>query len=365
MIDESIVRQEILKIEPYVPGKPIEEVKRELGLEEVIKLASNENPLGPAPQAIKKMKEAAKQVNIYPDGNVHYLRQKLAAKVGVREEELIFGNGSDELLALLAQTFITEQAEVIIAGTTFSEYRFATNIMGGKIVSVPLKDYAHDLEAMAAAITPNTKLIFICNPNNPTGTIVTKEEVDNFLKQVPDDVLVIFDEAYYEYVDNPAYPETVNYLANHENIIILRTFSKAYALAGLRIGYGIANQKLIDYIDRVRQPFNVNLMAQKAAIASLEAEEHLAKSVELNQSGKEYLYQEFDKLGLEYLPTSSNFILVDLAQDSAWVFQELMERGIIIRNMESFGYQDKIRVTVGLPEENQVFITQLKEVLNN
>ncbi|MCK8827263.1 histidinol-phosphate transaminase [Natroniella acetigena] len=365
MIDESTVRQEILKIEPYVPGKPIEDVKRELGLEKVIKLASNENPLGPAPQAIEKMKETVEQVNIYPDGNVHYLRQKLATKLGVREDELIFGNGSDELLALLGQTFITDEAEVIIAGTTFSEYRFATNIMGGKIVSVSLKDYAHDLEAMAAAITPNTKLIFICNPNNPTGTIVTEEEVKDFLTQVPDDVLVIFDEAYYEYVDHSAYPETIDYLADYENVIILRTFSKAYALAGLRIGYGIANQKLIDYIDRVRQPFNVNLMAQKAAIASLGAEDHLAKAVELNQAGKEYLYQEFDKLELDYVPTSSNFILVDLAQDSTQVFQELMKRGIIIRNMESFGYQTKIRVTVGLPEENQAFIKQLKAVLND
>ncbi|MCK8816918.1 histidinol-phosphate transaminase [Natroniella sulfidigena] len=365
MINDNVVRQQILEIKPYVPGKPIEEVKRELGLDEVIKLASNENPLGPAPQAIEQMKKTAEQVNIYPDGNVHYLRQKLATKLGVKEEELIFGNGSDELLALLGQTFITEQAEVIMAGTTFSEYRFATNIMGGKIVTVPLKEYTHDLEAMAAAITPNTKLIFICNPNNPTGTIVTKDEVDNFLNQVPDDVIVIFDEAYYEYVANPAYPETVDYLADYENIIILRTFSKAYALAGLRIGYGIASQKLIDYIERVRQPFNVNLMAQKAAIASLATEDHLAKSVELNQVGKEYLYQEFDKLGLEYVPTGSNFILVDVAEDSTRVFEELMQRGVIIRDMSAFGYQTKIRVTVGLPEENEFFIEQLKEVLNN
>lgn len=354
-----------MTIKPYVPGKPIEEVKRELGLEEVIKLASNENPLGPSPQAIDQMKEAITRVNIYPDGNVYNLKKSLSTKLGVSTDQLIFGNGSDELLVLLAQAFITGQDEVVMAETTFSEYEFATNIMGGKIIKVPLKDYAHDLEAMAQAVSAKTKIVFICNPNNPTGTMVGRKEVEKFLEEVPSDVLVVLDEAYYEYVDDNSYPESIDYLEKYNNLIILRTFSKIYALGGLRIGYGIANQELIGYLNRVRQPFNVNSIAQVAALASLADQEHVEKSLEYNRQGKEYLYQQFDNLGLEYIPTQANFIAVDVACDNDKLFQEMLKKGIIIRSLSSFGYKTKIRVTIGLPEENKKFIKVLTATLNN
>lgn len=364
MVDDSLVREAILDIQPYVPGKPIGEVKRELGLEKVIKLASNENPLGPAPEVIETMQEAVKGVSIYPDGYAFKLRQRLSQKLGVDEEQLIFGNGSDELLAMLAQAFLTAGEEVIMGGTTFSEYRFAGNLMGAKVTPIPLADYRHDLTAMAEAISEATKMVFVCNPNNPTGTIVAKEEVEQFLEQVPEDVLVVFDEAYYEYVTSEQYPETINYLADYDNVIILRTFSKAYGLAGLRIGYGIASPQIIDYWSRVKQPFNVDAVAQKAALAALEAEEHLTKTLAYNNQGKEYFYQQFEEMGLEYVPTESNFIMVDVARDNEEVFEEMMEQGIIIRSLDSFGYDSKIRVTVGLPEENQACIQALKRVLN-
>ncbi len=364
MVDDSFVREAILDIQPYVPGKPIEEVKRELGLEKVIKLASNENPLGPAPEVIAAMQEAVKEVNIYPDGYAFKLRQRLSEELGVAEEQLIFGNGSDELLAMLAQAFLTADDEVIMGGTTFSEYRFAGNLMGATITQVPLADYRHDLPAMAESISEATKMVFVCNPNNPTGTIVTEEEVSQFLEQVPEDVLVVFDEAYYEYVTSDQYPETISYLDDYENVIILRTFSKAYGLAGLRIGYGIASPQIIDYLGRVKQPFNVDAVAQKAALAALEAKEHLTKTLAYNNQGKEYFYQQFEEWGLEYLPTESNFIMVDVARNNEEVFAEMMEQGIIIRSLDSFGYESKIRVTVGLPEENQACIQALKRVLN-
>ena len=360
---QDLIRQEILDIKPYVPGKPIEEVKRELGLDEVIKLASNENPLGASQAAKDALKEAAEDVHIYPDGNVYKLRRKLSAKLGVEEKELIFGNGSDEILIMLGQAFMEAGDEIIMAETTFSEYRFSANIMGGDIVQVPLKDYTHDLDAMADAVTAQTKMIFICNPNNPTGTMVSKGEVEDFLAKVPDDILVVFDEAYSEYAVSDDYPETVDYLSEHDNLIILRTFSKIYGLAGLRIGYGIADKEIVSYLDRVRQPFNIGALAQKAALASLEAEGHVAESIKYNEQGKEYLYQQFEELGLDYVPTQTNFILFDVARDNDKVFQKMLERGVIIRSMASYGYDTKIRVTIGLPKENRRFIKELKEVI--
>ncbi|MBM7556480.1 histidinol-phosphate transaminase [Halanaerobacter jeridensis] len=362
---KDLIREEILSIKPYVPGKPIEEVKRELGLEEVIKLASNENPLGASQSAIDVMKKAAEDVHIYPDGNVYRLRKKLSEKLGVAENELTFGNGSDEIVIMLGQAFMNPDDEIIMAETTFSEYRFSANIMGGNIVQVPLKDYTHDLDAMLEAVTEQTKMIFVCNPNNPTGTMVGQEEVEEFLEEVPDDVLVIFDEAYSEYATSDDYPETIDYLDDYDNLIILRTFSKIHGLAGLRIGYGIADEEIISYIDRVRQPFNIGALAQKAAIASLEDEEHVQQSLEYNQQGKKYLYQQFEELGLDYVPTQTNFILVDIEQDNNQVFQEMLERGVIIRSMDSYGYDTKIRVTIGLPDENKRFIKELKEVIRD
>ncbi len=360
---KELVRKEIMGVNPYVPGKPIDEVKRELGLNEVIKLASNENPLGPSPKAIEAMKEAIKRVHIYPDGNVYNLRQKLSQKLKIKGEQLIFGNGSDELLVLLAETFIKEGDQVILAETTFSEYEFASKIMGAELIKVPLKDYTHNLKDMAAVLTAKTKMIFVCNPNNPTGTIVKQKEVEEFLEVIPEDVIVVFDEAYFEYVSSESYPNTIDYLDRYPNIIILRTFSKIYSLGGLRIGYGIANSELISYVERVRQPFNINSIAQVAAEASLEDQGHVEKSLEYNQQGKEYLYREFSRLNLDFVETETNFIFIDTPKDNQEVFEEMLKKGLIIRSLASYGYSNKLRITIGLPEENKKLVKALTEVL--
>ncbi|MBM7623832.1 histidinol-phosphate transaminase [Sporohalobacter salinus] len=359
-----MIREEILDIKPYVPGKPIEEVKRELGIDDVIKLASNENPLGPSKQAIEAMEEAASKIHIYPHGSCHTLKKILSKRLGVKKEEIIFGNGSDDILKFIGESFVKADEEVIIARPSFSEYEFATNLMGGNVVTVPLTNYKHDLDAMLKAITDRTKLVFICNPNNPTGTIVTQQEVDAFMAEVPEDVIVVFDEAYQEYVTSDDYPETIDYLVDYDNVIILRTFSKVYGLAGLRIGYAISNEELIGYLNRVRPPFEVNSMAQVAAEATLQDQNHLDRSREVNFKGKEYLYQEFERLGLEYVPTEANFILVDVKKDANKVFADMQQRGVIIRNAQAFGYETMIRVTIGTREQNQRLIDTLEKVLD-
>ncbi len=357
-------RECILDIKPYVPGKPIEAVQREFGLKDVIKLASNENPIGPSPKAIEAMQESAAKMFLYPDGYCTEIRTALANHLGVKENELIFGNGSDEIIKLLGETFVEPGDEVIVADPSFSEYDFMCMLMGGTLKKVPLTNFTHDLEKMAEAITEKTKIIFICNPNNPTGTIVTKDEVDKFLERVPESVVVAFDEAYYEYVDDKDYPQTISYVKQGmKNIIVLRTFSKIHGLAGLRIGYGIANPDMIQLIERTREPFNVNLMAQKAALASLSDKEHLQRSNEVNTSGKKFLYEAFEDMGLEYIPTHSNFIMVKVGKHSREVFVELQKKGVIIRTGDIFGLDDYIRVTIGTEEENKRFIKALKEVL--
>ena len=357
------IRQCIMDIRPYVQGKSIELVQKEFGLTDVIKLASNENPLGPSPKAIEAMKDNAHKMFLYPDGYCTDLRNALAEDLGVEPNQLIFGNGSDEIIKLLGETFIQPEDEVIVANPSFSEYDFVCLLMGGVLKKVPLTNHTHDLEKMAEQITKKTKMIFLCNPNNPTGTIVTKEEVDKFLAKVPDTVVVVLDEAYYEYVDSKSYPQSLEYLSqNRENVIILRTFSKIHGLAGLRIGYGIAVPKVIQLLERTREPFNVNLMAQKAALASLLDKEHVQRSKEVNNKGREFLYQAFEDMGLEYILTQANFVMVDLQKSSKEVFIELQKKGVIVRTGDVFGMDTFIRVTIGTAEENQRFINTLKEV---
>lgn len=360
---EKLARPTVLTIKPYVPGKPIEEVERELGITNVIKMASNENPLGPSPKAIAAMAETAKKAQLYPDGNCYYLKQVLAQKLGVDIDNLIVGNGSDEIIKLLAEAFLNPDEEVLTGNPSFSEYIYATSLMGGKAVLIDLKDYTFDLEKMAEAITDKTKLIFICNPNNPTGTINTKAELDAFMAKVPEDVIVVFDEAYFEYVDAKDYPDTMEYIRAGRKVIILRTFSKIHGLAGLRIGYGIASPEFLAVLNRVREPFNVNLLAQEAALASLQDDNHIEQSRAVNYEGKAYLYKEFARMGLKYVPTQANFIFVDVQKDSKEVFQAMMKKGVIIRTGDIFGLPTHIRVTVGKPEENERFIKTLEEVI--
>ncbi|MGI5921390.1 MAG: histidinol-phosphate transaminase [Syntrophomonadaceae bacterium] len=356
-------RPEIFSIKPYVPGKPIDEVKRELGLEDIIKLASNENPLGPSPAAVAAISTALPKLQLYPDANCYYLKAKIAAVTGLNQDNVVIGNGSDELLKLIAETFLNKDDNIIFANPSFSEYEFTARIMGAQCIAVPLTNFTHDLDAMVQAITPQTKLIYICNPNNPTGTIVTSEQTDAFMRQIPEDILVIFDEAYYEYVDSKSYSSGIKYINQGRNVIVLRTFSKIYGLASLRVGYGLTTPAIAGAIERVTEPFNVNTLAQVGALAAIDDQDHVLKSHKVNSAGKEYLYAEFDALGLKYVPTEANFIFVDTGRNCQEVFSKLLAQGVIVRSGDIFGYDTFIRVTVGTQEENARFISSLKKVL--
>ncbi|MCZ6679565.1 MAG: histidinol-phosphate transaminase [Candidatus Poribacteria bacterium] len=351
-------------IQPYQGGKPIEEVQRELGLTDIIKLASNENPLGPSSLALEAGLEAVAQVNLYPDGNAYYLKQALAEHVGVASENLILGNGSNEVLQIVGETYISPHDEVIYSESAFVVYMLVAKVCGAKSIVTPMRRYTHDLEAMADAITDKTRLIFIANPNNPTGTMVTKEQTKRFMEQVPEDVLVIFDEAYYEYVGRLDYPQTLPYVEEGRNVIITRTFSKIYGLAGMRIGYGIAKPELIETMNRVRQPFNCNSVAQAAARAALKDVEHVHRSQRLNASGKVYLYESLDQMGLGYVESEGNFILVHFDQSGQEIADALMQKGVIVRPVAGYGFPNSIRVTIGKPEENERFVNTLKEVMS-
>ena len=345
----------IRAIQPYVPGKPIEELERELGIPNSVKLASNENPLGPSPEALKAIGDSFSDLNRYPDGAGYYLKKALSETLSVSEEELILGNGSNELLDIAARTFMKAGDEAVMASPSFVVYAMAVQSVGGTSVQVPLKNYAHDLSAMAAAITPKTKIVFIANPNNPTGTFNRKDELDMLMEKVTDEVLVVMDEAYYEYVSAPDYADSMKHFRTGKNILILRTFSKIYGLAGLRMGYGIAKKDLLIDMNRLREPFNTNSLAQKAALAALRDREHVANSRRINEEGKKYLYQELASLGISAVPTEANFIYIPI-EDSMAVYNNLLRKGVIIRPMGP----KAVRVTIGLPDENRRFIEALK-----
>jgi len=350
---------DIQSLKPYAPGKPIEELERELGITGSIKLASNENPIGPSPKAVEAIAKLLGGLHRYPDGAGFYLKKAISDKFGLPVEGIILGNGSNELLEIIVRTFLLEGENAIMAEPSFVVYKMAAQAAGREKVIVPLKDGLHDLETMADRITEMTKLIFIANPNNPTGTMNTVAQMDSFMKRVPEDVIVVLDEAYYEYVVSDEYPDTLAYLKDGRNIIALRTFSKIYGLAGLRIGYGFAPPALVDLMNRVRQPFNTNSLAQAAALAALGDEGHVEKSRSVNEDGKAYLYKELGRLGVDYVPTQANFIYMDLKQDAGAVNDKLLRQGVIIRPMGP----TQIRVTIGLKEENERFIGALEKVL--
>jgi histidinol-phosphate aminotransferase len=358
-MSENIFRKNILDIKPYVPGKPIDEVERELKIKNIIKLASNENPWGASPKALAALTQQINNIHLYPDGNAYYLKQSLAEQLSIQQDNIIIGNGSDELIKMIAETFINPGDEIIIPDPTFSEYEFAAKVMGGKAIKVKTKEFRIDLMTTLKQVTEKTKLVFICNPNNPTGTIVLKAELESFLSQLPEKIIVVFDEAYYEYVENENYVSGINYITQRENTIVLRTFSKIYGLAGLRIGYGIANKRLIGLINRVREPFNTNSLAQVAAVASLNDDAYREKCKELNLLGKQWLYQELEKLKLNYIPSETNFVLIDVKRDASVIYEKLLKEGVIIRSCASFGLPNYIRVTIGKPEENLRFIQTL------
>jgi len=358
-------RQVLSAIKPYVPGKSLDEAERELGLKNMVKLASNENPLGPSPHALQAILDKAGSINQYPDSASRSLRFALAGHLGLSPDHLLIGNGSDEILKMVALAYLTPEHQAVMAVPTFSEYEFVVLVAGAAARKIALKDFTHDLEAMQAEINPLTKLVFICNPNNPTGTIVKKATLDRFLAAVPPEVLVVLDEAYREYVTDPEFPDGMEYIRRGQvNLIVLRTFSKIYGLAGLRIGYGAAAPEVTAWINRVREPFNVNSLAQVAAIASLADDGHLEHSCQGNEAGKEYLYHTLDELGLTYIPTQANFVLINVKGNSRKVFDGLLKHGIIVRAGEPFGLDQWIRVTIGTPEQMQRFCHALGTVLD-
>lgn len=356
------------KIKPYEPGKPVEEVKRELGLTDAVKLASNENPLGPSPAARKAVADLLGELHYYPDGGCYRLKAALAGKLGIAREELIIGNGTDELLILLALAYINPGDEAVMARPTFSEYEFALRLMGGIPHPVPLQTgdaFGYDFDAFAAAVNERTRLLFICSPNNPTGTIVQRRPLERFLASLPPGILVVLDHAYVEYVTDPAHPDGLEYVRQGRPVVVLRTFSKIYGLAGLRIGYAFAPAPVIADLNRVREPFNVNAAAQAAALAALEDGDHLARSRDVAERGRRQLAEGLERMGFKTAPTEANFCFVDVKTDSRRVFKALLERGVIVRSGDIFGYPTWIRVTCGTEEQNCRFLDTLAEVLRS
>lgn len=359
------VGENVTRLIPYVPGKPVAEVERELGITNIVKLASNENSLGPSPRSIEAVQELAKKMHIYPDAGAMDLKRALAQHLDVTPEMLVIGNGSDEIIHLLGITLLSPCDEIIQADPSFVRYESAGILNDAVCHMVPLtKDFKHDLDAMSARINPRTRLVFVCNPNNPTSTIVDREQLHRFVMGLPPHVVLVVDEAYYEYAASAAeYPDSLAYVREGRNVVVLRTFSKAYGLAGHRVGYGVMRPEIAGWLDRTREPFNVNYLAQAAAIAALEDADHVARTVEMNEQGKRDLYAAFEELGLECTPAYGNFVWVDTKRDARAIYEGLLQRGVIVRVSGSFRAPSHMRVTIGTQEENARFVSALREVL--
>jgi len=358
---ERLVKPHIPKLEPYQPGKPIEELERELGIRGAVKLASNENPLGPSPRAMEAVRAAVAEIHRYPDGGSFRLRHKLASRLGVAPEQLVFGTGSDGILEFVAKCFLGPGDEVVYAWPSFAMYPIVVGGMGATGVAVPLgDDLVHDLPAMARAVTPRTRVVFVCNPNNPTGTSVGAAGFDRFVEALPPDVVLAVDEAYVEYARRPDFPDALAWVRRRPGTIVLRTFSKIYGLAGLRVGYGVGDAELVSYLERARHPFDVGLLAQAGAEAALDDAEFVARSRSVNAEGMAYLERELAALGIETWPSDANFLLARAGGRAT--YDALLREGVIVRPLGSFGLTDCIRITVGLPEENARLVAGLRKL---
>lgn len=353
----------ILSIKPYKPGKPLEELEREYGIKNSIKLASNENPLGPSPMAIKAIQSEMKKLNRYPDGSGYYLVKKLSEKLNVASENIVLGNGSDEVIGMLTRAFMQAGDEAIMPNPSFLMYDILVRSVGATSVPVPLKSMDIDLEGIRKKISSRTRMIFLTNPNNPTGKILNRADFQKFLDAISPEIIVVVDEAYIEFVSDPACLDSLEFINPERPLIALRTFSKAYGLAGLRIGYGIMPAEIAALLHRVRQPFNANSLAQAGAIAALDDTAFLKQTIDLVHTELEYLYTELDRMGLTYFPTQANFFLIDVARNADEVFEDMLRQGVIVRSMTSYGYPQYIRINVGLHEENVRFIEALTMVL--
>lgn len=358
---EHMVSEGIRGIVPYKPGKPMDELERELGIKGSIKIASNENPIGPSPKAMEAIKNTLASLNRYPDGNATVLKDKLSKHLGVKPSNLVIGNGSNEILELVLRTYLKPGGTVVFSEHAFVVYQLVTQASGGRGIAVPMRGFTHDLEAMARAIRPDTCMVFVANPNNPTGTMNTATEVEALINALPENCLLMLDEAYNEYVEDPKYPESIRYI--DRRVVVARTFSKLHGLAGLRVGYGIADESVTDYMNRVRQPFNVNMLAQVAAAAAIDDVEHQEKARRWNREGMAYILGALEKMGLTWVPSVTNFVLINVERDSNEIFQALLRKGVIVRPMAEYNYPKYIRVTIGTPAENERFIRSLGEVL--
>jgi histidinol-phosphate aminotransferase len=357
------IAENIEKLIPYPPGKPIEELEREYGISGSIKLASNENALGPSPKALAAIATALPKLHRYPDGSCYYLANRLAAKLEVAPGEIVFGNGSNEIISLLIATFVQPGDEVITSNPTFLVYQKVVQAQGGLNRVVPLKEMHHDLEGILAAVTDRTRLMFLDNPNNPTGTIFGASEFQAFLAAVPDHVIVVLDEAYVDFVDADLRFDARSFLHLQTPVVALRTFSKAYGLAGLRVGYGLMREEIASYLHRLRQPFNVNQLAQVAALAALDDDEHYRHTLTMTTEGMIWLQREISGLGCRPLPSQANFFLVDVGGNGKRLYENLLTKGVIVRPMEAYGYPDFIRITVGLPAENERLVGAMAAAL--
>jgi histidinol-phosphate aminotransferase len=366
-MEELELNENLLRVPLYVAGRPIEEVQKEYGLERIIKLASNENPYGPSPLAVEAIGRSITEAHRYPGIIENDLRAKLAERTDPEfdEDSIIIGNGSCDVLRMVCLAFLQHGGESIICVSTFPMYRVYTEMFGGDLVLIEAKEYAYDLSAMARRITDRTRLIFVTNPNNPTGTLLSQQEVDDFMDQVPERVVVVFDEAYYDYVEDEDYADVTKYIKEGRNVIVTRTFSKIHGLAGLRVGHGVARKEMIEYLHHARSPFHVGSVNLVGAVASLDDEEHIRKSRSKNASEKRYLYEQFDRLDLAYVPSHANFILMpEIKYEEQAMSEAFLRRGVIVRPASSFGVPGAIRVTVGTREENERLIWALEEILN-
>ncbi len=357
------IRECIKALQPYPPGKPIEEVQREYGVEEVSKLASNENPLSPSPLAVKTLKKNLDELNRYPDGNAYYVKKALSEKFNISEDQIILGNGSDDIVTLIALTFLNPDEEIIVSQYAFVRYQMAAQLMGARCIEVPMVDFQHNLDAFPHFISSKTKAIFFSNPNNPVGTMVSRRKVEKLLGKIADRILIVIDEAYFEYVKDKKYPNCLEYLDQYPNIIVLRTFSKIYGLAGLRIGYGFSSPEIISNINRVIPPFNVNRAAQIAALAALNDERFVKKSANFNRKQRKILYKELDNLNIPYVKSYTNFILIDVGVDGKEIAETLMKKGVIVRPLGIYKLDTYLRVTIGTEAENIKLIKALKETV--
>lgn len=353
----------IKEIAPYVPGKPIEELEREYGISGSVKLASNENPLGPSPRALAAVAAAMAKLQRYPDGAGYELTQRLSRHLKVSADQIVLGNGSDDLLGMLARVLLQPGDEVLVPDPSFLMYTIVARSAGAVPVMVPLKDLAIDLQGLLDRVGPRTRIIFICSPNNPTGTVVDRQALETFLAALPGHVLVVVDEAYFEFVRDQSCVSGITFLGKQPMVATLRTFSKAYGLAGLRVGYGVMDAALAELLNRIRMPFNVNSLAQIAATAALDDDDFLEKTLRVVHQGLDCLYAELAKRGLPYFPSQANFFLIDVKQPADEVFERLLRQGVIVRSMRAYGYPQYIRLSVGLPEENERFLSALDKVL--